>query len=98
MLVYIASPFRGDTKTNIKKARKYSRYAVEEGFVPLAPHLLFPQFMDEESERDLALALNIEVLKACKEVWVCGPRITEGMAFEIKKAKELGIPIREVML
>ncbi|WP_018659207.1 DUF4406 domain-containing protein [Allofustis seminis] len=98
MLVYIASPFRGDIETNIKIARKYSRYAMEEGSVPLAPHLLFPQFMDEESERDLALALNIEVLKACKEIWVCGAFTTEGMAFEIKKAKELGIPIREVML
>ena len=50
MLVYICSPYSGDVKTNTEKAKDYCRFAVEKGNVPIAPHLLFPQFMDEESE------------------------------------------------
>lgn len=28
-LVYICSPYRGDTEKNVEKARKYSRFAIE---------------------------------------------------------------------
>ena len=46
-LVYICSPFAGDTEKNTEKARRYSRFAVKNGAIPLAPHLLFPQFLDD---------------------------------------------------
>ena len=45
--VFICSPFRGDTEGNARKAAVYSRMAVEEGHLPIAPHLLFPQFLNE---------------------------------------------------
>ena len=57
-LVYICSPFSGDIEGNTEKARKYSRFAVDEGAVPLAPHLLLPQFMSEKSERELAMFIH----------------------------------------
>ena len=50
-LVYIASPFAGDTEYNISRARGYCRFAISRGCIPLAPHLHFPQFMDD-SDRD----------------------------------------------
>lgn len=50
-LVYICSKYRGDVETNIRNAQLYSRYAVEQGYIPIAPHLLLPQFVDEETER-----------------------------------------------
>ena len=40
-LVYICSPFSGDIEGNTKKAREYSRFAVDQGAIPLAPHLLY---------------------------------------------------------
>ncbi len=54
-LVYICSPYAGDIAKNVKNARKYSRFAFEQNTIPLAAHLLFPQFMDDENpaERDL---------------------------------------------
>ena len=45
-IVYICSPFSGDVETNVANARRYSRYAVDKGYIPIAPHLLFPQFLD----------------------------------------------------
>lgn len=87
-LVYICSPFAGDVENNVKNAQKYSRYAVEHHAIPFAPHLLFPQFMSEETERELALFMGLVLLSKCSEVWVFGGRISKGMAAEIAKAKQ----------
>ena len=51
-LVYICSPFSGDIEGNTQRARDYSRFAVDQGAVPLAPHLLLPQFMSEKTETE----------------------------------------------
>lgn len=52
--VFICSPFRGDVKGNTEKARRYCRKAYESGCLPVAPHLLFPQFLDEMNEAERA--------------------------------------------
>ena len=96
-VVYICSKFRGDVEANIRNGRQYSRYALERGCIPLTPHLLFPQFMDEESERDMAIAIDLVILeKCCTEIWVCGDEVSEGMAAEIAFANEMGMKIRFV--
>lgn len=48
--VFICSPFRGDMEGNARKAAFYSRMACKEGYLPIAPHLLFPQFLNEGIE------------------------------------------------
>jgi hypothetical protein len=95
-LVYIASPFAGDTEFNISKARGYCRFAVSKGSIPLAPHLLYPQFMDDsdKEERELGLFSALVLLGKCDELWVFGERISTGMAAEIAKAKKRGMPIK----
>lgn len=93
-LVYICSPFSGNEEWNSIKARKYSRFAVDIGVIPIAPHLLFPQFMDETTERELAMFMNMVLLRRCEELWVFGDRISEGMAAEILRAKQKRMTIR----
>lgn len=95
-LVYICSPFAGDTKGNTEKARRYSRFALHSACIPLAPHLLFPQFMDEgkPAERAIALFMGLVLLCKCDQVWVFGDSISEGMAAEIEKAQKKHIPVR----
>ena len=44
-LVYICSPYSGNVTANVQAAREYCRIAVEKGYIPVAPHLLYPQFM-----------------------------------------------------
>lgn len=88
-IVYICSPYAGDTDSNINAARKYSRHAVDNGFIPVAPHLLFPQFMNDADpkERELGLSFGNALMSKCSEVWVFGSTISAGMAVEIKRAK-----------
>lgn len=59
-----------------------------------AAHLLFPQYMDESTERELALFMGMVLLGKCAQVWVFGDVISDGMAAEIAKAKKKGKVIR----
>ena len=95
-IVYIASPYRGDVERNTENARKYCRFAISKGIIPLAPHLLYPQFMDDgdEKQRQLGLSFAITLLGKCDELWVMGDEISDGMLCEMEKAHESGIPIR----
>ena len=95
-LVYICSPYAGEVETNVENARRYSRHAVDTGYLPLAPHLLFPQFMKDEdpNERDTAMFMNIVLLGKCAELWVFGDVVSEGMRCEINRAKYKGKIIR----
>ncbi|MBE5809668.1 MAG: DUF4406 domain-containing protein [Clostridiales bacterium] len=95
-IVYVCSPYSGDISGNKQNARKYCRFAVDQHCIPLAPHLLFPQFMNDgdPEERDLAMFMDIAVLSKCAEVWVFGKNITEGMTAEINYALSRDKPIR----
>jgi hypothetical protein len=95
-LVYIASPFAGDTERNIAKARDYCRFAVSKGCIPLAPHLHYPQFMDDGdiTQRELGIRFALILLGKCDELWLFGDRVSAGMSAEIAEAKQRGIPIR----
>lgn len=92
-IVYICSPYSGDVVGNTEKARKYSRYAVDQGTIPIAPHLLLPQFMKEETERELAMFMDIAILSKCKELWVFGSP-TAGMQSEIAYAEKKKMTIK----
>lgn len=93
-LVYICSPYAADPDRNVGKARRYCRFAVNRGAIPLAPHLLFPQFMKEETERELALFMGMVLLGRCAELWVFGEDISPGMRAEIRKAEKKNKKIR----
>jgi len=95
-LVYICSPYAGDVVNNVKNAKKYSRFAVESNAIPLTPHLLYPQFMDDgnEDEREKAMHFNYVLLGKCSELWVFGGVVSRGMAREISVAKKRKMKIR----
>ena len=95
-IVYICSPYAGEVERNTAAARRYSRFAVDAGYIPIAPHLLFPQFLDNNKpkERELGLFFGNAILSKCAEMWVFGERISEGMEAEIKRAIWKGHRIR----
>lgn len=93
-LVYIASPFVGDNEKNIEQAGGYCRFAVRKGFIPLAPHLLFSQFMRDDDETDQELAGGIVLLTKCAELWVFGDVVTKDMSAEIARAIHRGQRLR----
>lgn len=95
-VVYVCSPYAGDVEHNTIKAREYCRFAVQQNCIPLAPHLLLPQFMDDDNpqERELAMFMNKVILGKCKELWVFGETVSKGMAVEIETAKKRNQTIR----
>ena len=88
-IVFICSPYAGEVDENIRAARRYSRFAVDKGYIPIAPHLLFPQFLNDAdpNERQLGLFFGDALMSKCSEVWVFGSRVSAGMETEIKRAK-----------
>ena len=88
-LVYICSPYSGDVERNQERACRFSRFALEQGQIPLVPHLMYPRFMndDDPAERDLALFMDVVLMGKCQELWVLGDVITEGMRMEIETAR-----------
>ena len=94
--VYIASPLRGDVERNIQRAKEYCRFVIKQNKLPFCPHIYFTQFLNDniESERRIGMLYGIHMLNRCKELWVFGDRISEGMKNEIETAKDRNMPIR----
>lgn len=68
------------------------------GFLPLAPHLYFTQFLkdEEKQERNTGIQLGMQWLEEADELWVFGSTVSEGMAAEIKRAHELQKKVRNL--
>lgn len=97
-LVYLASPYRGNQKQNETFARMALYYAIQSGTVPIAPHLLYPQVLDDSlaGERALGIALDLALLNRCDALWLCGDEISAGMEMELEEARKVGIPCRRI--
>ena len=100
MLIYVCSPFSAPTPEgileNIENAKTYCRRVVEQGRQPMAPHLLYPRFMNDNdpAQRELGLDFAKTLLRFCDEIWVFGDMISRGMCAELELADYLGIPIK----
>jgi hypothetical protein len=95
-LVYICSRYAGDVESNVQAARRCCRFAVERECIPLAPHLLYPQFLDDEDpeERKLGLLFGNVLMDKCDEVWIFGMELSPGMKAEYERAARKGYKIR----
>lgn len=93
LIVYICSIYSGDITANFDDAKRYSRFAVEQGVIPIASHLLFPLFMDEKTERDIAMYMNEVLISIVDELWVFDNEFSTGMEVEVEAAKRLKKPI-----
>ena len=98
-LVYICSPYAGDIRGNVQKAIMYCRFAIENGFMPIASHLLYPRILDDSSpkERELGLTFGLKLMRLCSQVWVFTDSedgISAGMKAEIAEARKHGMRIR----
>lgn len=103
--VYVCSPFRAtavseadreaEQRANIERALKACRILAMMGIQPLAPHLYFTRFLKDElmAERAAGMQFGLSWLEQADELWVFGDTVSEGMAQEISRAKELGKPV-----
>ena len=93
--IYVASKYAGDVDVNTNAAIGYCRYVIDQGFMPVASHLIYPQVLNDDnpSERNLGLRFGLALLSVCDEVWVFG-EVSSGVAKEIEVAKRLEKPLR----
>lgn len=98
--VYVCSPLSGygysTMYTNIENAKKYCKFIAELGALPIAPHIYCTEFLDDNvpDERELGRNIGLELMMECKEVWVFGDHISDGMAREIELANEKQMPVK----
>lgn len=94
--VYVCSQYgtRGNKETNLEFAKLFCMAVIEEGNIPICPHLFLAEVLndDVESQRAAGLKIGLELLEECDELRIYS-QISEGMKAEILKAEELGIPV-----
>lgn len=97
---YICSPLGADTIEEIHRnmlcAREQMYYASRVfDVVAVGPHAYLPILLNDTvaDERNLGLNFGVELLSVCQHIFVCGNRISTGMAAEIKYAAKHGITI-----
>lgn len=77
-LVFICSPFHSYDEMqklcNIENAKTYCRIASRQGYIPIAPHLFFPQFLNDDNptERAAGIEMGKQLMQKCSKVWVFG--------------------------
>jgi hypothetical protein len=77
-VVYLCQPFSGDVATNCEQVRRFCP-AVKPEVVPIAPHLLLPHYIDEVTERELALRHGLALLRLADEVRVNSDHLSPDM-------------------
>ena len=94
MVVYVCSKLRGNIEENQEKVKQYCRQVVDEGNLPIAPHIYFTQFMDDNNVEDRikALEMNKTLITICDCLYVYGEK-SSGMKYEIDFAASIGKPI-----
>ena len=104
--VYVISRYRASDykqqEFNKEVARYFCRKIVEDGDVPVAPHLFYTQFLDDNypDERQCGLELGIWELQNANKflLVVIDGIISEGMRNEIAEVSRLGIQGRIVTM
>lgn len=93
---YICSAYasKGDKQQNVANAMEYCRMAIKRGYLPIAPHVFYTQMLNDdiEEERAAGLAIGMELLKECDEIWVFGS-VQGGMIAEVQMAADLGMKV-----
>ncbi len=90
--IFVFHTFRADPATSRLLTKAIARQLALEGHLPLAPQFYLPVFLNEATERRLALDLCFMLVALADEVRVYG-RPSEGMYLEIAEAHRLGIPV-----
>ena len=93
--IYVASKYAGDVEKNTAFAVNCCRRVIDEGCMPIASHLLYPQMLGDNNpdEREMGLMFGLALLAVCDEVWVFG-EVSAGVAREVAEAKRLKKRIR----
>lgn len=92
--VFIISPFSGEVERNREHAKQMCRDALSLRLAPFAPHLFYPQFLDDgkAEERELGILCGRELMGFFQRAWISTEYgVSEGMRGDIGRAQVLGM-------
>ena len=100
-LIYVCSPYRAPSEEEVNRNVEYamgcSEFVITQACVPLAPHLLYTRFLNDDvaDDRFIGMICSDTLLRRCDEIWVFGEYgVSEGMREEFQQARLLNIPYR----
>ena len=95
-IVFVCSPSSGDDTKHIENARRYCQFVFNQGAVPFAPILYFPQFLDDkdEEQHQTTVGAGLVILAEADELWAFGDKLTGDMRLELGAADAFAIPMR----
>ena len=95
--VYICAPLGGDVEENLRRVRRYTKYALLCGTAPVVPHF-YALCLDDNNpeEREIGMAAGRSLLWFCDELWMFGDEITDGMAAELQYCRHLNVKTRKI--
>ncbi len=95
--VYICAPLGGNVEANLRKVKRYTKYALKCGTAPVVPHFYALCLNDRiPKEREIGMAAGLSLLWFCDELWIFGDEVSEGMKAEIQFCQSFDIPVRKI--
>ena len=91
-VIFITHPFAAKPKEYGDRVAAIARHLAIGGHVPLAPQLFLPIFLNERTERHIALRICLKLVSLADELHIYGKK-SNGMILEIQEAIRLGIPV-----
>ncbi len=96
-VVYIAHPLNASTRQGIEHNRTNAAQwaawaAMTQNVSPVCDWIVLSGVLSEE-HRAVGLECDLALIERVDEVWLCGGRVSPGMAIERDHAKLLGKPI-----
>lgn len=92
--LFICSPF-GGKQENVERAKELCRKAIDKGWAPFAPHLIYPQILDESKpdDRIRGIECGLEYLKGCYALLLADGPVSPGMQIELSVAEQYNVKI-----
>ena len=96
---FISCPFDGNLDKYLEQVRPYCNYAIEHGYVPITPYIMFGTTIPVEDKQvsDRFVLLSANLMLRCDEFWFPGfadSEIRDNMLYELAVAIRQEKPIK----
>jgi hypothetical protein len=95
--VYVAHPVGGDVANNLRRARAWYKFLTEGNpWISFQCQWLIDCELWDDADpaaREQGLKRCLANVEGCHELWLVGPRISDGMARERQHAKAFGLKV-----
>lgn len=99
-VVYLAHAVSGDTKGALASIERWFHWIVRnyDDVAVCVPWHLYVLKLDDmvPDDRQRGMRDDIEILKRCDEIWLCGDRVSAGMRAEIEIARKHRLAVKSL--